>query len=88
MLTFLCHSIKLWTEYGVIDEVWNCQCKYLDIANSNILAFIIPDIEAYSSDSCRDNQKNTDSLFDRFRDHLPLSWFLKQQQLQHLLLKR
>ena len=87
MLTFLCHSIKLWTEYGFIDGVWNCQCKYLIFANSNILAFIIPDIEAYSSDGCRDNI-NADTLFGRFRNHLPLSWFLKQHQLQRLLLKR
>ena len=27
------------------------------LINSNILAFMIPDIEAYSSDGCRGNQK-------------------------------
>ena len=27
------------------------------LTNRNSLAFIIPDIEAYSSDGCRDNQK-------------------------------
>ena len=37
------------------------------LTNSNILAFIIPDIQAYAVVM---KAKNADTLFGRFRDHI------------------